>query len=133
MNQSFIADTLASVGIGQPLRFENLVMFPLLEHRPELAAEEPRTHRRINYNVLDDAITGGFVEITEVSDQGSVPELRVLNRGQKPTLIVDGEELVGARQNRVASRETHDSQVFLVFHHLVSGRLQRWRIEQRAK
>ena len=55
------------------------------------------------YDVLDDAITGGFVEITEVSDQGSVPELRVVNHGQKPTLIVDGEELVGAKQNRVVN------------------------------
>ena len=95
MNQSFIAHTLASVTIGQPVKFENLVMFPLLEHRPEPDAEESRKRRRIKsngvaqdprsacanrgesripdwYTVLDDAITGGFVEITEVSDQGSV-------------------------------------------------------------
>ena len=126
MNESLIAHTLASVAIGQPVKFENLVMFPLLEHRPEPDAEEPREHRRVKssgsardprsasdnrgesripdwYTVLDDAISGGFVEITEVSDQGSVPELRVVNRGQKPTLIVDGEELVGAKQNRVVN------------------------------
>jgi hypothetical protein len=126
MNRSPIAHTLASVVIGQPLRFENLVMFPLLERRQAGEAEEPRKHRRIKsngasrdprgaganrgesripdwYHVLDDAITGGFVEITEVSDQGSVPELRVVNRGLKPALIVDGEELVGAKQNRVVN------------------------------
>ena len=126
MHQSFIAHSLAAVAIGQPLTFENLVMFPLLERRPEPDAEEPRKPRRVKskggardprsaghnrgeprrpgwYTVLDDAITGGVVEITEVSDQGSVPELRVVNRGQKPTLIVDGEELVGAKQNRVVN------------------------------
>jgi hypothetical protein len=54
------------------------------------------------YAVLDDALASGEVEITEVSDQGSVPELRVVNRGATPTLIVDGEELVGAKQNKLA-------------------------------
>jgi hypothetical protein len=38
-----------------------------------------------------------------VSTQGVVPELRVINRGLKPTLIIDGEELVGAKQNRVVN------------------------------
>jgi hypothetical protein len=41
--------------------------------------------------------------VTEVSEQGRVPELRVLNHGQKPTLIIDGEELVGAKQNRIVN------------------------------
>jgi hypothetical protein len=52
---------------------------------------------------LDHALGGGFLEITEVSEQGSVPELRAVNRGLVPTLIVDGEELVGAKQNRVVN------------------------------
>ena len=43
------------------------------------------------------------VEITEVSDQGSVPELRVVNRGARPVLILDGEELLGAKQNRIVN------------------------------
>ena len=47
--------------------------------------------------------TGSLSEITEVSANGVVPELRVVNRGLKPTLIIDGEELVGAKQNRVVN------------------------------
>ena len=38
-----------------------------------------------------------------MSEQGSVPALRVVNRGLHPILIVDGEELVGAKQNRVVN------------------------------
>jgi hypothetical protein len=53
------------------------------------------------YVTLDEALADGTVEITEVSDAGSVPELRVRNRGARPVLIVDGEELIGAKQNRV--------------------------------
>ena len=55
------------------------------------------------YLTLDEALAGGHAEVTEVSEQGSVPELRVLNRSRRPLLIVDGEELVGAKQNRVVN------------------------------
>lgn len=39
--------------------------------------------------------------ITEVSHEGSVPELKVINKAEKPVLLLDGEELAGAKQNRV--------------------------------
>src|SRR3982750_3879539 len=57
----------------------------------------------IDYALLDDALASGAVEITEVSDAGVVPELKFLNRGSKPVLVVDGEELLGAKQNRVVN------------------------------
>jgi hypothetical protein len=41
--------------------------------------------------------------VTEVSESGSVPELLVLNDLGRPVLIVDGEELVGAKQNRIVN------------------------------
>lgn len=53
--------------------------------------------------MLDDALRRGSAEITEVSEHGSVPELRFVNRGRRAVLIVDGEELVGAKQNRVVN------------------------------
>ena len=109
-----IAHTLSSVVIGSEVTFKNLVMFPLLrnpEPRNSARSAKPRRLRENRaapertdwYQVLDDAIASGAVEVTEVSEQGSVPELRVVNRGRKPTLIVDGEELVGAKQNRIVN------------------------------
>ncbi len=50
---------------------------------------------------LDDALALGVTEITEVSEAGSVPQLRLLNRGDLPVFLLDGEELVGAKQNRI--------------------------------
>jgi len=44
---------------------------------------------------------GGWARITEVSDEGQVPELKIVAKGDKAVLLVDGEELVGAKQNRV--------------------------------
>jgi len=38
---------------------------------------------------------------TEVSEAGSVPFLRVANGADRPLLLLDGEELIGAKQNRI--------------------------------
>ena len=52
---------------------------------------------------LSDAIRTGTLHISELSDAGSVPELRVVNDGARPVLIIDGEELIGAKQNRIVN------------------------------
>lgn len=39
--------------------------------------------------------------VTEVSEAGSVPFLQVANGADRPLLLVDGEELIGAKQNRI--------------------------------
>src|SRR5215471_18454770 len=44
--------------------------------------------------------TGQF-RIVEVSMAGSVPELKVINGLSQPVLLLDGEELIGVKQNRV--------------------------------
>src|SRR5207249_3998616 len=44
---------------------------------------------------------GAAVTIGEVSAAGEVPALSVVNDADRPVLLLDGEELVGARQNRI--------------------------------
>jgi len=41
--------------------------------------------------------------LTEVSESDSVPELLLKNLAPSPVLILDGEELVGAKQNRIVN------------------------------
>jgi hypothetical protein len=41
------------------------------------------------------------VRVTEVSSGGSVPELALENDSEESVLLVDGDELIGAKQNRV--------------------------------
>ena len=55
------------------------------------------------YLLLETALEEGLVEIREIGPGASVPELRLVNRAERPVLIVEGEELVGARQNRVVN------------------------------
>ena len=95
MHTNPLAATLAAVTLGPELVVDNLTMFPLLR---AAAARAP-----LDYSVLDEALAAGVVEITEVSEQGSVPELKFVNRGPKPVLLVDGEELLGAKQNRIVN------------------------------
>jgi hypothetical protein len=47
------------------------------------------------------AEAGARATITEVSENGSVPDLKIANATHQPLLLLDGEELVGARQNRI--------------------------------
>jgi len=53
------------------------------------------------YLTLKEALEKRLLTITEVSQSGSVPALKVVNKAGIPVLLLDGEELVGAKQNRV--------------------------------
>jgi hypothetical protein len=83
---SFLADLV----VGTARSFGNLTMVPLLG-----------TPAPLPILLLDTALARGLVRIGEVSEAGSVPDLRVENRAEEPVLLLDGEELVGAKQNRV--------------------------------
>ena len=92
---NLIAQTLSSVTLGDPSTHESLTMFPLVGENG--VDESPF------YLTLDQALSDRWTEVIEVSDQGSVPNLLVVNKGDKPVFILDGEELVGAKQNRVVN------------------------------
>jgi hypothetical protein len=52
-------------------------------------------------DLLEEGIARGDTLVTEISHNGSVNAVKVLHRGGKPLLLLDGEEIVGAKQNRV--------------------------------
>ena len=86
-----VRDAVREVVYGRPVTFKNLTLLPLIAGR----------ERDADYVVLDEALARGWVEITETSEAGNVPELKVVNRGDTAVLLLDGEELRGAKQNRV--------------------------------
>jgi hypothetical protein len=53
------------------------------------------------YLTLVEALSLDGFRITEVSEGGSVPALRVINETPQNILLFDGEELKGAKQNRI--------------------------------
>jgi hypothetical protein len=88
-----IIAALDQLVLGSPVTAANLTMYPLV--LPQESAP--------GYLTLDEALTAGLASVTEVSESGSVPELLVKNAAKKPVLILDGEELVGAKQNRIVN------------------------------
>lgn len=89
---TLIAETLGALSLGAPQTFRGLTVFPLFVLGS--GGREP------DYLTLDEALERGLARVTEVSEGGSVPELRFVNEGSQKVLLVDGEELVGAKQNR---------------------------------
>jgi len=59
------------------------------------------THGGPWYVTLSEATEAGQCHVAEVDEGGSVPDLRVDNKGETRVLVLDGEELRGAKQNRV--------------------------------
>jgi hypothetical protein len=86
-----IAGLLSSLKMGEPRVHNGLGLWPVFaEMRPNPA-----------YIMLVDALSHGGFKITEVSEGGSVPNLRVINETPHHVLLFDGEELKGAKQNRI--------------------------------
>lgn len=88
---SAVAECLSKVHLGEPQSHHTLSLYPLLGD----GVAEPA------YLLLDEALKRGCARVTEVSEAGSVPELRFVNDCPQPVLLLDGEELVGAKQNRI--------------------------------
>jgi ARG/rhodanese/phosphatase superfamily protein len=86
-----MAVAFPQVRIGEPVRFKTLSVFPLFT--------EPKGS--VDYVLADEAIRDQLLTVEEVSEAGSVPELLVENKGDFRVLFIEGEELVGAKQNRV--------------------------------
>jgi hypothetical protein len=86
-----IQDSIASLHLGEATLYEGLTVFPLFS---ESSQEK-------DYLTLDEALEQGQGRVTEVSESGSVPTLRFENLSDKRVLLVDGDELIGAKQNRI--------------------------------
>ena len=90
---SRIKETLKRITVGNPRTFAGLSVYPLTG----VDRGAP------GYTILDDALRAGTARVTETSEGGSVPELAFHNDGDQPVLVLDGEELAGAKQNRIVN------------------------------
>jgi hypothetical protein len=86
-----LVERLQAVRVGEPAEAGGLQVFPL--------SWEPGAGPR--YVTLDDGLAAGLLEVTEVSDGGSVPTLKVHNKGEALAFLMAGEHLSGGKQNRV--------------------------------
>jgi len=88
---NLINDFITGIDFGEVQVFKNLQIIPLFTKGEEGPV----------YLTLKEALEKRLLVITEVSAQASVPELKVINNADIPVFLLDGEELAGAKQNRV--------------------------------
>jgi hypothetical protein len=86
-----LSDRLRAVQVQEPQTAGNLQVFGL--HWPNGHA--------LTYRTLDEALAADVLEVTEISEGGSVPILTVVNKGDTLVFLMAGEQLVGAKQNRI--------------------------------
>lgn len=86
-----MAVALPTFRVGEPVRYEALSVFSLFSEAAD----------HVEYALAEEALAGGTATVEEVSESGSVPDLLVDNQGELRLLLLEGEELRGAKQNRV--------------------------------
>lgn len=89
--KNIVYEKLSQMNLGELKMFENLAVIPLFLNDGD----------GIEYFTLKDAMERGVLTVAEVSQGGHVPELKVINKAEIPVLLLDGEEVAGAKQNRV--------------------------------
>ncbi|HEX5817376.1 MAG TPA: DUF6569 family protein [Gemmatimonadales bacterium] len=88
-----LRDIVGRLRPGDPVVHRGLAMVPLFGDVP----------RRVEYLTFGEAVRAGTCRVTEMSEGGSVPQLMLVNSGALPVLLLDGEELLGAKQNRIVN------------------------------
>jgi len=92
-NVNIFESSLSQVSVGFPISMQNLTMFPL----------EAETNEKENYLDFSEQVNLGTVKVTEVDESGSVPTLFVENKNKEAVFILDGEHLIGAKQDRIVN------------------------------
>jgi hypothetical protein len=88
-----LAQALYSMEISEPVSHGLLHIFPL----------RGETQEEGDFALLEDAFLAGTLRVEELYEGGCAPGLRVVNEGELRVLILEGDELVGAGQHRVAN------------------------------
>ena len=86
-----IIDALMGIRIGESITSQYLTVFPLLGGEMKSSG----------YLTLDEALEQKLCAVTEISESGRVPELKFVNSANFRVFLLNGEELIGAKQNRI--------------------------------
>ncbi|MBD3190407.1 MAG: hypothetical protein GF308_07170 [Candidatus Heimdallarchaeota archaeon] len=85
---------LNSIELGEIQSFKNMTVVPLL------SSIQAETIPKRDYITFEEAIKEKLIEIHELGAGGAVPTLRIINKGERPILIAEGEIVKGGQQDR---------------------------------
>jgi hypothetical protein len=108
---SAIAELVQHLEVSEPQEANGLQVFGL----------RSKPGQEMKYRTLDEALGSQLLEIAEIGQEGTVPAIRAVNKSDVMVFLMAGEQLVGAKQNRilnasimVPARETLDIPVSCV-------------------
>lgn len=84
---------LSQIRTAEPISVGSSTFVPLI--LPDPAGSAPRAE------LLDEALARGTAALREVDEDGVVERVLVEHRGELPLLLLDGEQVLGAKQNRI--------------------------------
>ncbi|MCY4130515.1 MAG: hypothetical protein OXG15_14900 [Gammaproteobacteria bacterium] len=82
---------LNDLRFGEPDIHNNLALVPILRDK----------HERLNYITLEEGLATKLLEVQELEDGASVNDILLRNKSDQLALLFEGEEFLGAKQNRV--------------------------------
>lgn len=92
-----ISSFLGRVSLAPRQSYKSLTLWPLVLRADAGESMAPP------YTSLAEAFEAGTLRVDEISESGTVPHVRVTNEGATAVLVLFGEELRGAKQNRIAN------------------------------
>ena len=84
-------ESLRTVQVLEPVKDDGLQVFGL----------RWQSESDLRYVTLDEAMATGSLDVAEINESGSVPTLKVTNKADLMAFLMAGEQLVGAKQNRI--------------------------------
>ncbi|MDW7730388.1 MAG: DUF6569 family protein [Bacillota bacterium] len=93
-----ISNLTSQLKVGEPQQSGALTIYPLFETSQY---DESKHTESIRYLLLTEALDKNNFVIGEISESGDVNTVIITNMTGMPVLILDGEEIMGAKQNRM--------------------------------
>ena len=90
MSAQVLANLFSRIQTGTPIQIGGVTLVPLIG-----------TDSGPDADLLEEGLAQGLTQVTEVSEGGSVGNLRVVHQGKRALLLVDGEHVQGGKQNRI--------------------------------
>jgi hypothetical protein len=90
-----IASFLGNVSLAARQAHKSLTLWPLVR--------EGAPSKALEYITLSEAFARGQIAVDELQEGATVPHVQARNRGAVAVLVLFGEEIRGAKQNRIAN------------------------------
>lgn len=92
--QSNLKNWINKLFFSEEKTYKNLTYIPVITNNGS----------ELKFLTLSRAIKDDLVQIREVAGNATVPQITVINKAEGYLLIIDGDHLIGAKQNRVVNK-----------------------------